>query len=821
MAKIIHNNAIDVIDSVFSAAKEKGIMHLNSDEETFDGTKFTINGKRLKNFGTCGYMGLSNHPKLIEGAINLTKRYGTQLSMSRAFMRPLYIRELEELLSQIFNGNKAICYSSTSSAHISVIGTVIKPDDLIIIDQQVHFSVQYPAKSTRLQGTEVKMIKHSDYEMLDQMISEETNKYNRIWYMADGVYSMHGDIPDTKKLKALMDKHPKLNLYFDDAHGMSWGGKKGAGLVFDQLGINNRIILISTLAKGFGSVGGTAIFSDPEIYRKVDVFGGPLSYSHPLSPANVGAAIESAKIHLSNEIYQYQDELRTLTSHMDKRLAAYNLTNLSAANTPIYCIGVGYNKVTRNFVHRILGEGLYVNTATFPVVPNDKSGLRFTITRDNKLSDVDELADVLAYHFPKAIAEENDTLERVYKKFDLTYIPGSFDTTTKAATAEQSITVEEYTTINDIDKELWDSVMEQRGSISHSGMQCTEEIFSGNQEKENNWSFHYLLIKDKTGKLVCATFFTGAIYKDDLLALENVSKKIEEVRKTDPYYLCSKTLAMGSMFAEGDFIYIDNNHTHWREAIDMIFAKVEKIKKEISATVVVFRDFEENHCMNKLLEDEGYVKIRMPNSNVIKNPKWENYDELLKLIKSKNNRNNIKRYAFRNEHLFETKIKNSISEKESKIYFDLFSNVKDKNYGFNFFKYPKKVTSILSKYKNWEFIEIRLKENNEIICVMWCFKGDNHYCPLIMGLDYNYSKSHHTYTQAIFQTVKRGNELNKDTIYLGFSADFEKQKYGAKPVPKFAFMKVDDTYNMELIESYSNNIELVESSNYKYLGKDN
>lgn len=73
-----------------------------------------------------------------------------------------------------------------------------------------------------------------------------------------------------------------------------------------------------------------------------------------------------------------------------------------------------------------------------------------------------------------------------------------------------------------------------------------------------------------------------------------------------------------------------------------------------------------------------------------------------------------------------------------------------------------------------------------------------------MGLNYDYLQSHHLYKQAMFQIIKRGNELNNKIVYLGFSADYEKQKYGSKIIPKFAFIKVDDIYNLELIDSFSN-----------------
>lgn len=802
MAKINHNNFLDTVDHIWTTAKEKGIMHLNSQETFFDGTFFDINEKRYVNFGTCGYLGLEKHPALIEGATDLLKRFGTQLSMSRAYVRPPYIQELEELISQIFQGNKAIVYTSTSTAHLSVIGTLIKPDDLIILDQQVHYSVQYPCKFAKLQGTEVKMVRHSNYDLLEDMLKEESNKFTRIWYMADGVYSMHGDIPNTDRLKELMNKYPKLHLYFDDAHGMGWGGTNGAGNIFEKLGVSDRIILISTLAKGFGCVGGTAIFANTETYRKIDTYGGILTYTHPLTPANVGSAIASAKLHLSPEIYEYQAELRGLMDYMNRLLVEKNITNTSSPDAPIYFIGAGSSKVTHNLVNRILGEGIYVNTATFPVVPNDKSGLRFTLTRHNTMNDVQLLADALAYHLPLAIEEEGDDRQRVYDVFNIPLILPY--TKKETVVADSSLKMEVFSSINDIDPALWDSVMKDRGNITHSGMHCMEEIFSGNEKLEENWSFHYLLVKDEQDELILATFFTGAIYKDDMLSLENKSKKIEEIRKDDPYYLCSKTLAMGSLFAEGNFLFLNDTHDKWREAIDKLFKQVEDIKNEIEATVVLYRDFTEGNIINDILETEGFVKLNMPNSFKKKNQFWSNYDELLAQITSKNNRDNIKRYAIRNEDKFVVSRKKNVSDEELKIYYELFDNIKSNNFAYNFFNFPSKITKVLNKYEEWEFIELKLKDSDRIVGCAWCFVGEKNYFPLIGGLDYNFTKENFVYQQLIFQIIKRGNELKKNYTHLGFSAEFEKLKYGSELIKTFAFVKFDDTFNLEVIETISN-----------------
>ena len=106
----------------------------------------------------------------------------------------------------------------------------------------------------------VKMIRHNNMDMLEDFIKRGYNQYDKIWYMADGVYSMYGDFPRKKELLYLLEKYPKFHLYFDDAHGAGWTGINGCGSVFEDFKDSEKVVLISTLAKGFGSIGGIADF---------------------------------------------------------------------------------------------------------------------------------------------------------------------------------------------------------------------------------------------------------------------------------------------------------------------------------------------------------------------------------------------------------------------------------------------------------------------------------------------------------------------------------------------------------------------------------
>lgn len=800
LAKIKHTNTYDVVDHIFTAAKEKGIMHINSEEQSFNGEKFTIKGRELVNFGTCGYLGLEKHPKILAKSHELLDKYGSHFSISRTFIKAPYLEELENLVSRIFDNRPVIIYTSTSVAHQSIIGTIVESNDLIILDQQVHYSVQYPSQFAKLQGTMVKMIRHNNMEMLEDFIKRGYNQYNKIWYMADGVYSMYGDLPHKKELLYLLEKYPKLHLYFDDAHGVGWTGNKGCGTVFGSFKYNERVVLISTLAKGFGSIGGIAIFNDKEMYRKINIYGGVLAYTHPLSPANVGAAIGSAEILLSDEIDEYQNELKELIKYLNIKLAEFNLTNTSSEETPIYFIGTGSAKVTHNLIQKVLTDGFYVNTATYPVVPNDKTGLRFTLTRHNTKKDIDQLVSSINKNFHLAVEEENEDLEKIYKVFNIPFKGKLIEKIIE----EKNVFVEKYKSISEIEPCLWDRLFSDKGNYSYNGLKCIEEIFSNNDKVEENWSFHYVIIKDKDGNVVLATFFTGAIYKDDMLSHTNVSRQIEEERKHNPYYLCSQTLAMGCLFTEGTHLYIDAEHVLVNQALNSFFVEVEKIKNETNSKVVILRDFQSDFKFQQVFENEGYVRVSMPNTNIVSLPKWNTKDELLSLLSSKNSINNIKRYVFKYEDQYDISIKKTLTDAEAEKHYQLFTNIKKANYAFNFFSYPNKIAKILSQYEDWEFIEFRIKDSEELIGCIWHFVGKNHSCPLVVGLNYDYVKSHHLYKQVMYYMVKRGNDLGKSKTYLGITSDYEKQKYAAVSMPTFAYIRIQDTYNSEIINSYSN-----------------
>ena len=810
MAKINHNNNLDTIDDLLQDARRKGIIHLNADSDEAVGRFISVNGNNLLNFGTCGYLGLESDRRLKDGVIEYVEKYGTQFSVSRTYLSSAGYTELETLLSKMYNNHPVIVFPSTSTAHIAVIPTIVRDNHAIILDQQVHMSVQTGTQLTRPKGTPVEMIRHSNLEMLERKLADWSSKYDKIWYMIDGVYSMYGDVAPIQALRELMVKYEKLNLYIDDAHGMGWYGTNGAGYIFEQIGVPERVVLVTTLAKGFGVVGGIAIFHNQAECDKVKIFGGPLTYSHPLPPPLLGAAIASAKIHASAEIKAFQEKLKIRIDYCNDLLEKYNLPVVSDPLTPIYFVGMGQPKTGYAMVKNLINDGFYVNIALFPAVSIKCTGLRFTLNNHLELEDIDALVAAIARNYPKVLEETGRTDADVRKAF---HLQAKHVVENPAPLPAQpnyfEYTIEHRTSINEVDQQEWDSLLGLNGNFDYVGLQMQEMAFSGNEKPEDNWDFHYYIIRSQSGKALLATFVTVGIYKDDLLAPASVSMQIEQKRVDDPYYLTSKTIGMGSLITEGKHLYIDRHYLHWRKVFQCFLAQLSKLEEEVGASNLLLRDFDtDDSAIRQFLLDEGFVKMDMPNANIVSNMKWTTYDEYLAGLSAKN-RAHIRNDVFKYEKYFDVEVKRQLSDEEREQYFNMYNQVRAKNFAINSFSYPKKIIDSMHKFANWEFIVIRLKPeydsrpNRPAVSIGTCFRTAHHVSPMVLGMDYEYAYEYKVYKQSLFQVVKRAAEYGIETIYFGFSADMDKRKFGAKNVPRCAYLQARDNFNFEVIDSMS------------------
>ena len=414
-----HEMVVDIMTQVATIATKLGIVHNNCQDEVLDGRHLTIRGNKLLYFGSCGYLGLEHDSRLKAGAISAIEKYGTQFSSSRAYVSSAYYQQSEELLSKMFFNKPVLLLQSLTVGHISNIPILVGNNDAVIMDAQVHDSVQTAVQLLKNREIHVEIVRHNRLDMLESRIKELKNDYQKIWYMADGVYSMQGDLAPVKELYKLADQYEQLYLYIDDIHGMSWAGPNGTGYVTSQGEFHPKLFLTTGMTKAFGTAGGLLIFPDEKIFQLAKNTSKSFIFSIQMPPTILGATIESAKIHLSNEIYTLQEELADKMLYFNMTAKKLGLPLISESISPIGFIGVGKPDVGYNMVRRMMNLGYYFNLSVFPSVSYNNTGLRIPINRMHTYEDIDNVLKEISVQLPLALEDSQSSMSEIYKHFKL------------------------------------------------------------------------------------------------------------------------------------------------------------------------------------------------------------------------------------------------------------------------------------------------------------------------------------------------------------------------------------------------------------------
>ncbi|HEX7905440.1 MAG TPA: aminotransferase class I/II-fold pyridoxal phosphate-dependent enzyme [Chitinophagaceae bacterium] len=800
------NAVIETVDQIISDGVRKGILHLYTDETKLNGNQIILKGKKVVNFGSCSYLGLEFDSRLKEGAKAAIDNYGTQFSESRAYVSINLYRELEELFYQLFEA-PCVVTPTTTLGHIANIPVLMSSRDAIITDQQVHNSVNTAVKLLAAAGTHIEVLRHNRMDLLEDRIKSLRDKYQKIWYLADGVYSMFGDTAPLNEIYQLMDTYPQFHFYVDDAHGMSIHGKNGRGSVLDKRRFHPKMVLATSLAKAFATGGAVMVYPDKEMARKVRTCGGPLITSGPLQPSQLGAAVAAAKIHLTGEIYDMQEELRERIKFTNLVLKKYGLPVIAENDSAVFFVGVHLPKVGYNMVRRMLDAGYYVNLGIFPAVPMKNTGIRFTITRLHTFLQIEQMIRTMADELPKALKEEGVTYEDIYKAFRMPVPEQELIDKGVASVINQalSLKVYHYKSINDIEKKEWNELFANKGTFDWNGLQLLEETFQHNDLPENNWEFDYVIIKDiATSRPVVAGFLTTALWKDDMLSPAGVSENVELKRAGDPYYLTSKVISTGSLLTEGEHLFIDKSSPFWKDAMRLFFDQVNLLQEKYNTNSIVLRDFQHiDGEFESFLIDNGFFKIAMPDNNIVNDLSWDNAEVFYQGL-SKNSKTHFKKYIKRHLEKYEISIETNPTEKDIDHWYSLYENVKNNSLELNTFTLPRKLFANLANDPRWEILSLKLgpesdKSLKKTVGVVFSYTGGDNYIPMIIGLNYAYNKEYKIYRQALYQLVMRGKMLGKKKIHLGFSATVEKKKVGAVTYPTHAFMQIRDSYNAEAL----------------------
>lgn len=409
------------VGSVVSDGVNLGVGHLKIANSGFHYplVKFREYKQVMTSFAFCDYLGLAQDERVKANAKYALQQYGVFTAVSRAFVCLELAEKVESLLSQIFQ-RPVVTLPRTTTAHTSALPVVTRMKDALLVDQLVHTSVRNVTDMLQTQGNKVVTIRHNRLDLLEEQIELLSRQHERVWYLADGVYSMFGDTLPVGEIRSLMERYPQLHLYVDDAHGMSWAGDNGCGFTLSQMPFHDRMVMVTSLGKGFGAGGAAIVCPSEEVRERILYCGNSVIFSCPPEPPMLGAMEASASIHLSDELPVMQQALQERIEYFRYVAGKLRLPLISPdSESPIFFIGVGLPETGFEICRRMLEDGYHVSIGVYPSVPYNCTGMRALVTVNHQQEHIEGMLQSLARHLGPVLDEQDYQLEKIWRAFKM------------------------------------------------------------------------------------------------------------------------------------------------------------------------------------------------------------------------------------------------------------------------------------------------------------------------------------------------------------------------------------------------------------------
>lgn len=359
-------------------------------------TEVIMNGKKVLMFGSNSYMGLTNHPKVIEAAIEATKKYGTGMAGSPFLNGTLTIhKDLEARLADYVGKEDAMIYSTGFGVNLGVVSTLTGREDYIILDEQDHASI---IEGRRLSFSNYLKYKHNDMESLENQLKRcEPDKVKLI--VTDGVFSMEGDVANLPEIVRLAKKY-NATVMVDEAHGIGVFGEGGRGTC-NHFGVTDDVDLImGTFSKSLASLGGF-IATDKVITNFLRHHSRSYIFTASITPASTAAVNAALDIILAEP--ERQVHLWKITNYALEQFRAMGC-EIGHTSTPIIPLFIRDDYKTFHVTSDLLKEGVFVNPVVTPAVAPQDTLIRYSL---------------MATHTEEQVQRSLEAIEKVFKKYDL------------------------------------------------------------------------------------------------------------------------------------------------------------------------------------------------------------------------------------------------------------------------------------------------------------------------------------------------------------------------------------------------------------------
>lgn len=377
-------------------AKAAGVYPYFRPISSEQNTEVLMNGKKVLMFGSNSYMGLANHPKVIEAAVAATRKYGTGMAGSPFLNGTLDIhKDLEARLADYVGKEDAMLYSTGFEVNLGVVSTLTGREDYIIFDEQDHASI---IDGRRLSFSTCLKYRHNDMESLEAQLKKcDPDKVKLI--VTDGVFSMEGDVANLPEIVRLAKKY-NASVMVDEAHGIGVFGKGGRGTC-DHFGVTDDVDLImGTFSKSFASLGGF-IATDKSITNYLRHHSRSYIFTASITPASTAAVNAALDIMLAEP--ERQEHLWEITHYALDNFRAMGC-EIGNTSTPIIPLFIRDDYKTFHVTRDLLDEGVFVNPVVTPAVAPHDTLIRYSL---------------MATHTKEQVTRSLEAIEKVFKRYEI------------------------------------------------------------------------------------------------------------------------------------------------------------------------------------------------------------------------------------------------------------------------------------------------------------------------------------------------------------------------------------------------------------------
>ena len=366
-----------------SGIKEAGLYKQERIIESQQQAEITVNEKQVLNFCANNYLGLANHPELIQAAKEGVEKWGFGLSSVRFICGTQSIhKQLEKKISTFLQTDDTILYTSCFDANGGLFETLLGSEDAVISDALNHASI---IDGIRLCKAQRYRYPHSDMTELEGVLQKTQDVRTRL-IVTDGVFSMDGFVARLESICDLAENYNAL-VMVDDSHATGFFGKTGRGSI-EHCGVMGRVdIITSTLGKALGGASGGFTSGRQKIIDLLRQRSRPYLFSNTVAPAIVTTSI--AVLEMLSSTTELRDKLEENTKYFRDEMAATGF-ELKPGIHPIVPIMLGDAKLAQDIASDMLNEGIYVIGFSFPVVPKGEARIRVQISAAHSREQLDK-----------------------------------------------------------------------------------------------------------------------------------------------------------------------------------------------------------------------------------------------------------------------------------------------------------------------------------------------------------------------------------------------------------------------------------------------